>query len=941
MRPGEPLRFRFDGVELEGRRGDTLAAALLANGIDVVAHSIHRGRPRGIVAAGDEEPNALVQVELPGGSEPMLRATEVELFDGLVAEGLDGRGRLSLEPDAARHDHMYAHCDVLVVGAGPAGLAAADAAARTAARLILVDAQPQPGGSLLASREELDGAPAGEWVAGVLERLDAAPETQVLTRATAIGYYDANYVVIAERRTDHLGAAAPPISRQRLWHVRARRVVLATGAHERPLVFAGNDRPGVMLAGAVRTYANRWGVIAGRTAVVFTTNDSAYAAACDLADAGVEIAAIVDARHDPAGAHVATARERGIAVLDGRAVVATTGERRLDAADVMALTDAGVVGGEPVRIPCDLLAVSGGWNPAVHLFSQSRGRLRYDPQRVCFVPDEAAQAQRSAGACAGTFALDSCLAEGAAAGAEAAWLAGFGSGEPPPAPAAATVAEQPPRALWLVPPVGDGGWDEHFVDLQRDATVADVRRAAGAGLHAPEHVKRYTTIGTANDQGRTAGVSTLGVLAHTLGVDIAELGPTTFRPPYAPVPFALLAGRNRGELHDPIRVTPIHAWHERHGARFEDVGQWKRPWYYPRDGEAMDAAVLRECAAARTGVAVMDASTLGKIDVQGPDAVTLLNRLYTGDFSTLAPGRCKYGVLCGPDGMVIDDGVSMRLADDHFIVTTTTGNAAAVLDWFEEWLQTEWPDLRARCTSVTEQWATVAVVGPRSRDVLRALGNDIDVAQEAFPWMAIREGMVAGIPARVCRISFSGELAFEINVAGTDGLALWEAVMAAGERWGITPYGTETMHVLRAEKGYAIVGQDTDGTVTPQDLGLSWLVSTKKGDFVGRRSHRRPDALRPDRKHLVGLLTVDPDERLPEGAQLVTDPDAGVPVPMDGHVTSSYRSAALGRTFALALLKRGRERIGETVYAPLGTHTAPALVTEPVFYDPEGTRRDG
>jgi sarcosine oxidase subunit alpha len=657
-RPGEPLRFRFNGAELEGRRGDTLAAALLANGVDVVARSIHRRRPRGIVAAGDEEPNALVAVELAGVREPMLRATEVELFDGLVAEGLDGRGRLSPEPDRALYDRMYVHCDVLVVGAGPAGLAAADAAARTDARVLLVDAQPEPGGSLLATREELDGAPAADWTAGVLDRLAAAPETRVLTRATAIGYYDANYVVIAERRTDHLGPAAPPISRQRLWHVRARRVVLATGAHERPLVFAGNDRPGIMLAGAARTYRTRWGVAPGRTATVFTTNDSAYAAACDLADAGVTIAAIVDARRDPTGAHVERARDRGIPVLDGRAVVATTGEQRLEAVDVMALDDADALAGEPLRIPCDLLAVSGGWNPAVHLFSQSRGRLRYDPGRVCFVPDEAAQAQRSAGACAGTFALADCLAEGAAAGAEAAWLSGFGSGEAPPMPTAKAVAEQPPRALWLVPPADDGGWDEHFVDLQRDATVADVRRAAGAGLHSPEHVKRYTTIGTANDQGKTAGVTTLGVLATTLGVDIAELGPTTFRPPYAPVAFGLLAGRDRGPLHDPIRVTPIHPWHERNGARFEDVGQWKRPWYYPRQGEDMDAAVLRECAAARTGVAVMDASTLGKIDVQGPDAVTLLNRLYTGDFSKLAPGHCKYGVLCGADGMVLDDGVS-------------------------------------------------------------------------------------------------------------------------------------------------------------------------------------------------------------------------------------------------------------------------------------------
>jgi sarcosine oxidase subunit alpha len=910
------LRFTFDGTELEGRPGDTLAAALLRNGVDVVAHSIHRGRPRGVYAAGAEEPNALVQVELAGGSEPMLRATEVELFDGLAATGLDGRGRLTGEPDGARYDHLHAHCDVLVVGGGPAGLAAADAAAATGARVLLADEQPRLGGGLLAGRdEEVGGVPAADWIAGVRARLAAAPDTQVLTRATAVGHYDANLVVIAERRTDHLGGAAPDgVSRQRLWHVRARRVVLATGAHERAPAFADNDRPGVMLAGAARAYANRWDVAPGRTAVVFTTGDSAYAAADDLRAAGVEVAAIVDAR-------------------EGRAVVGTTGDTRVTSVDVMELTASGAVTGERVRIPCDLLAVSGGWNPAVQLWSQAQGTLRYDARLACFVPAEAAQAVRAAGACNGTFDLEGCLAEGAAAGA----------GEP--APARSGPAGRPPRALWLVPaPAGDGpgAWDSHFVDLQRDATVADIRRAAGAGLRSPEHVKRYTTIGTAADQGRTAGVTTLGVLAATIGVDVADLGPTTFRPPSAPVSFALLAGRNRGELHDPARTTPIHAWHVAHGARFEDVGQWKRPWYYPGPGEDIDAAVLRECAAARTRVAAMDASTLGKIDVQGPDAVTFLNRMYTGDFSKLAVGACKYGLLCHADGMVFDDGVSMRLAEDRFLVTTTTGNAAAVLDWFEEWLQTEWPDLRVRCTSVTEQWATVAVVGPRSRDVVGAVVPDVDVSREAFPFMGIREGTAAGIPARVCRVSFSGELAFEINVAGTEGLALWEAVMAAGAPYGITPYGTETMHVLRAEKGYVIVGQDTDGTVTPQDLGLSWMVSTKKAEhFVGRRSHRRPDTVRGERKHLVGLLPEDPDERLPEGAQLVRDAAAPVPVPMDGHVTSSYRSAALGRTFALGLLKRGRERIGETVHAPLGERTVAVRVVEPVLYDPEGTRRDG
>jgi sarcosine oxidase subunit alpha len=622
-------------------------------------------------------------------------------------------------------------------------------------------------------------------------------------------------------------------------------------------------------------------------------------------------------------------------VLAGHLVVGTSGSPRVESVTVAPLDRPG----EYRTIACDLLAVSGGWSPAVHLLSQARGRLRYDEHLACFVPD--GSGPHIVGAARGAFRLADCLSDGLATGARTAAETGFGDGSAPTPPAVDEIEETPPRALWAVPPPPGGDWSSHFVDLQRDATVADIRRAADAGMRSPEHVKRFTTIGTANDQGKTSGVITLGILADLLGVPLAELGPTTFRPPYVPVPFALLAGRDRGRLHDPVRVTPIHRWHVEHGAQFEDVGQWKRPWYYPRAGEDMDAAVLRECRAAREGVAVMDATTLGKIDVQGPNAATFLNRLYTGDFSRLAVGACKYGVMCKPDGMVLDDGVTMRLAEDRYLVTTTTGNAATVLDWFEEWLQTEWPDLRVHCTSVTEQWATVAIVGPRSRAVLARLAPNLDLDAERFPWMTLREGEVAGIPARVARVSFSGELAFEVNVAGWYGLALWEAVMEAGKPYDITPYGTETMHVLRAEKGFVIVGQETDGTVTPQDLGMDWAVSKKKGDFVGRRSHRRADTARADRKQLVGLLPDDPDVRLPEGAQLVLEPTTQIPAPMVGHVTSSYRSAALGRTFALALVKGGRERVGETVYSPLVDGIVAASVTEPVFYDREGRRRDG
>ncbi|MGW1512207.1 sarcosine oxidase subunit delta family protein [Streptomyces sp. NPDC002394] len=922
-----PLTFTFDGIRYEGFRGDTLASALLANGVVQAATSIKLGRPRGIFSAGVEEPNAVVQIEAPF-PEPMLPATTVELYDGLVASSLPGQGRLATEPDPARYDAVHAHCDLLVVGAGPAGLAAAAAAARSGARVILADDQPEPGGSLLGTGEHLD------WVEATRARLEAAPEVRVLRRTTVFGHYDDNHLLAVEHRTNHLGAEAPEhVSRERVWRIRARRVVLATGAHERSLAFGDNDRPGVMLAASARTYLHRYAVLPGRHAVVFTTNDSAYAAALDLSAAGADIAAIVDTRPEP-GEWAERARSAGIEVLAGHAVTGTEGGARLTAVTVAPYGES--VGRREFAV--DLLLVSGGWNPVAHLFSQAGGKLRHDEVLGTFVPDSCRQAVDVAGSANGAFDLATTLAQGAAAGARAVEAEGY-TAEAPTLPAVAVQSYTPPMRVFAVP-TGTGA--PRFVDLQRDVTVDDLARATGAGLRSVEHTKRYTTAGTANDQGKTGGVLASGIVAELLGVDVSALGLPTFRPPYTPVSFATLAGRDRGALSDPIRTTAVHAWHVAHGALFENVGQWKRPWYYPQDGEDMDAAVLRECRAAREGVAFMDASTLGKIDVQGPDAAVFLDRLYTNMMSTLKVGMIRYGVMSRLDGMVFDDGTVIRVAQDRFLVTTTTGNAAAVLDWMEEWLQTEWPELRVHCTSVTEQWATVALVGPRSREVLGSLAPRLAVANDDFPFMAWRETTVAGIEARVCRISFSGELAYEINVSPWEALALWEALYEAGAPHGITPYGTETMHVLRAEKGYPIIGQDTDGTVTPQDLGMSWAVSKKKPDFIGKRSYARADTVRPDRKHLVGLLPEDPAALLPEGTHLVADGELPAPpVPMLGHVTSSYRSAALGRTFALALIKGGRDRIGERLYAPVGDRLLPVTVASPVLYDPEGARRDG
>lgn len=943
---GRTLRFTFDGRAYEGHPGDTLASALLANGVRLVARSFKFHRPRGIFTAGIEEPSALVRV----GDEPNCRATDIALAEGLVASsqhawprlGFDlaapvgwlaplfpagfyykmffrspvlwrrlwepllrrmaGLGRPPRTPDTARCDKVHAHCDVLVVGAGPAGLAAALAAGRSGARVILAEADREPGGTVL---RRPDPGVAG-WVAAAVAELATLPETRVLTATTVFGRCDGNYLMAAER-----GA------RQRLWHIRARQVVLASGAIERPLVFPGNDRPGVMLAGAVEAYVNRYAVAPGRCAVLFADNDDAYRAAGALKNAGVTVAAIVDLRAAPG---VALA---GTPTYPGHAVVGTQGRHRLRGVTIRSLA-----GGGRTKIACDLLAVSGGWNPAVHLFAHAGGRLRYDEGRAAFVPDADGGdgGIETAGAAGGSVDLAQCLAEGAAAGARAAARCGFPA-VASPLPEIAPVPAPPAEPLWLIP--GNDRGRRSFVDLHNDVTAADIALAAREGMTAIEHTKRWTTLGMGTDQGKTGNVAGLALLSQAVGQAIADTGTTTFRPPYAPVSFGLLAGRERGAFYDPVRLTPMHDWHVAAGAVFEDVGQWRRPRYYPHAGESMDAAVRRECLAARDGAAVLDASTLGKIEVSGPDAARFLDRLYINHWRSLAAGRCRYGVMCRDDGMVFDDGVGTRLAADRFLVTNTTGNAGAVLDWFEEWLQTEWPELDVFCTALTEEFANATLVGPDARRILTALAPRLDLA--AFPFMTLREADVAGIPARLFRVSFSGELSYEINVPAAAGRALWQRLTEAGA----VPYGTEAMHVLRAEKGYFITGQETDGSVTPLDLGIP--VAHDK-DFLGRRSLLRSDIARADRRQLVGLLPDDPATVLPEGAPLVAEPQSTA---MIGHVTSSYFGARIGRGFALALVAGGRARHGEPVWAPLADRTIAARICPPVFYDPAGRRRDG
>jgi sarcosine oxidase, subunit alpha len=977
------LSFTFDGKTYRGFAGDTLASALLANGVHLTARSFKYHRPRGILTAGSAEPNALVAVWRDAARyTPNLRATQVELYDGLMAQSqnrwpslaLDmgalngflapfipagfyyktfmwpraawkklyepliraraGLGRAPRLADPDRYSGRFAHCDVLVIGAGPAGLAAALAAAGAGARVILCDEQSQLGGSLLTDTEALiNDQPAEIWRRNTLSALAREPRVRLLVRSTAFGYFPHNLVGVNERLTDQLASCAPDAPRERLWQVRAREVVLATGSLERPLVFPGNDLPGIMLAGAARTYLHRYGVRCGIRAVVIAGCDSAYQAALDLHAAGVSIAAVADPRPQSSGPWFDFARRAGLPLRPRTTVLATRGRLHVSAVQLGRIDSSGVVHAGAM-LPCDLVLMSGGHTPSVHLFSQSRGKLLWDETLQAFIPGAAAERERSAGACRGIYTLQAVLEDGAAAGAAAAAVV-----RRPPLPKHAAVAVD--GYLGALPPGARSPAQKAFVDWQNDVTTADLALATREGFRSIEHVKRYTTTGMATDQGKTSNLNALAIVASALGKPIPQVGTTTFRMPYTPVSFGSLAGVARGDMFDPVRTTPIHAWAEAHGAVFENVSLWKRARYFRRDGEDMARAVARECLAVRAQCGIFDASTLGKIEVVGRDAVTFMNRMYVNSWSKLAVGRTRYGVLLREDGFVLDDGVVARTAEDRFHVTTTTGGAARVLALMEDYLQTEWPELQVWLTSTTEQWAVVAVQGPAAREVLRPLVEGVDLSATALPHMGVARGRIDGVPMLLFRVSFSGELGFEVNVPADFGRSVWEAIYAAGQPHGVTPYGTESMHVLRAEKGYIIVGQDTDGTVTPEDVGLGWAVAQAKSDFVGKRSLARPSMQAADRKQLVGLETLDPKIVLDEGAQIVATAGQQAPMQLIGHVSSSYYSACLNRSIALALVAGGRACLGQTLYVPMPGTDIPVKVTGPVFYDPKGERLNG
>jgi sarcosine oxidase subunit alpha len=858
-----------------------------------------------------------------------------------------GLGRATDAPDPDAYDRMNGHADVVVVGAGPAGLAAALAAGKAGARVVLLESGPVPGGRLLDEPEVIGGESGRAWRDGVLAALGGLTEVTVLTRSTAFGLYDGNLVGVVERMADHLPEPPPYGVRQRYWKLRAGTVVIAAGAFERPLVFAGNDRPGVMLASAARTYVNRYAVRPGRRAVVFANNDDGYRTGLELKAGGLEVSAVLDAREAVDSAWLGRARAAGLDCRLGTAVVRALGGLHLAGVDVMSLSgDGRALTGRRERIACDLLALSGGWDPALHLHAQAGGRPRYDPALAAFVPGDRARGDPIvAGAANGAFRLGDCLAQGLVAGAEAAARHGHGDGRPPSPPRVETLLTTPIRPLWRALSAGRGG--KAFVDLQNDVTVEDVALAHREGYHSIEHLKRYTTLGMGTEQGKTANVNGLALMAEARRVPIGEVGTTTYRPPYVPVALGALAGPDVGLHEAPIRRSAMHAWHAENGAVFVDAGLWKRPNYYLRPGETrtraeVEAAVAREVVAVRNGAGVVDVSTLGKIDLQGRDSTEFLNRLYVNGFARLELGRARYGLMLREDGLAFDDGTVSRLGERHYLITTTTANAGLVMTHIEYYLQAVWPELRAKAVSVTEQWAGIALAGPKAREVLAKVAPGLDVANAGLPFMGIASGRVAGVAGRVFRISFSGELAYEINVPADYGHDVWCALLEAGEPQGIVAYGTEAMSVMRIEKGH-VAGGELNGQTTADDLGLGRLVSRVK-PFIGGRMLDREAFVDAARPKLVGLVPVDGATRIEAGAQLVGDPDEPPPMRKLGHVSSTaYVSPTVGHPVSLGFCAHGRERIGETLWAlsPLHGQRVEVRLTEPVFYDPEGGRQRG
>ncbi|MGB2004807.1 MAG: sarcosine oxidase subunit alpha family protein [Paracoccaceae bacterium] len=983
-----PLNFTFNGRKMKGYQGDTLASALLANNQMLVGRSFKYHRPRGVVSSGAEEPNALINMGEGTRFEPNQRATTTELFDGLVAESQNhwpslefdigainsklarflpagfyykmfihprplwkhvyepfirrsaGLGKAPKMRDSDTYEHFYAFYDLVIVGGGIAGLMAAKAAASSGAQILVMEQSAHWGGRCVVEPDQINGKDPEYFIEDLVAELTAQPNVTMRTRLMGAGVYDHGYLLGYERLRDHAPSQTGP--RHRLWRIRAGKILTATGAIERPLSFAGNDLPGVILASALRDYVENFGVSMGDRTVVLTNNDDAYRTAIALKAAGLDVPVILDARSAGGGALAEAAQKLGIRVETGKAVAFVKGRGVVTG---VAICDQAGQGTVLEEIACDCLAMSGGWSPVVHLWSHCGGKLVWDEALAMFRPDpeKAPLNQKgegfvlAAGAANGHFSLGAVMQDALQQGAEAAGITAASQ----PLPEVDQTAEAAMEAVWMMPQgAGVKLRSKAWLDFQNDVKVSDVQLAAQEGFESVEHAKRYTTLGMATDQGKLSNINGLAVLAGALNADIPAVGTTTFRPPYTPISMGAIAGAARDEIFQPVRQTPMHDWHIEQGAYMEPVGQWRRPYCYPRADETHQDAVAREIRQTRNSVGLLDASTLGKLLVQGPDAAKFLDMLYTNMMSTLKIGKCRYGLMCSENGFLMDDGVVVRLGEQSFLCHTTSGGAEHIHAHMEEWLQTEWWDWKVYVANLTEQYAQVGVVGPKARDVLEKLGG-LDVSKEALGFMEYAEGRLGAFDVRVFRISFSGELSYEIAVPAGQGLAFWQALCAAGEEFGIMPYGTEALHVMRAEKGFIMIGDETDGTVIPQDLGLDWAISKKKSDFLGKRAQERSHMVDPDRWKLVGLETLD-GSVLPDGAYAVGEGEnANGQRNTIGRVTSTYFSPTLNRGIAMGLVAQGPERMGEILNFPdLSGNEVKVKLVDPVFYDKNGDRQN-
>ncbi|MEO9780156.1 MAG: sarcosine oxidase subunit alpha family protein [Sedimentitalea sp.] len=964
-----PVRFSFDGAVHQGFAGDTVASALLANGVRLVGRSFKYHRPRGVLSAGSEEPNALMTIGTGAGVEPNMRATVQELYDGLEAQSQNrwpslnmdvmavndlaapflgagfyyktfmwppafweklyepvirraaGLGALSGDHNPDCYEKAFAFCDLLVIGAGPTGLMAALVAARAGADVILADEDFRAGGRLLAENEEVDGKPGAVWTDEVVAELSAMPNVRLMPRTTVTGAYDQGTYGALERVGHHLGARHAALPLETFWRIVAKRTILASGAIERPVAFRNNDRPGIMTAGAVRAYLNRWGVVPGHKVAVFGNNDDAHRTARDLQAAGVHVAALIDSRHDAPDM-------AGVRVFKGAMVSNSRGRRAVES-----ITIRSVSGEDNLAVDC--LAMSGGWNPTLHLTCHTNSRPVWRDDIQAFVPvSGAVPGLRAAGACNGTFSTAACLRAGAdAAKAALADLERTPQGIDIPA-----AEDEPYRLspLWAVP-----GRGRAWLDFQNDVTVKDVKQAATENFRSVEHMKRYTTQGMATDQGKNSNVAALAILADITGRAIPDTGTTTFRPPYSPVSIAAMGAGGQGKGFAPQRFTTSHVASVERNAPMIEAGLWYRPSYFPAPGETTwRQSCDREVAMVRNAVGICDVSTLGKIDIQGPDAAAFLDFRYTNTFSTLKVGRVRYGLMLREDGHVMDDGTTARLGENHYLMTTTTAAAGPVMRHLEFAHQGLRPDLDVAFTSVTEQWAQFAIAGPQSRELLNEL-LEKPLNDDLWPFMACGAVSVRGIAGRLFRISFSGEHAYEIAVPARYGDSLFRMLLNRAEALGGGAYGMEALNVLRIEKGH-ITHAEIHGRTTADDIGMGRMVSAKK-DCIGKTMSEREGLSGPERDQLVGLRPAGDVKQLTAGAHLFDPEDEAVRVNDKGYVTSVGYSPTLGQMLALGFLKNGRARHGQQVRVVDHLRDVETLceVVDPVFFDPEGGRVRG